>query len=148
MHIHPHRGLDDTLFGMSQEQVRLIHGSPEESKTQAEDEDETLAWYFWSEGFSLHFDSDADWRLTTIEVASPEAHLGLQPLIGIGLPELLAYLRTESRPFEEVDLEEDGYQLIEVPSWDLNFWLEDGLVAYVQWGVPVDEGGQAIWPPG
>lgn len=140
--IIPRVGLNDVQFGMSREQVRSIVGEPEELATYEEGTDDASeAWYFWADGISYHFDADSDWRLTTIEVSSPEALLEDRAVIGIPQSELVDLLHGRNAYWP--DSEEEP---VSVAEWDMNFWIQEGVLTDIQWGVPIGNDDREIWP--
>lgn len=142
MQIIPRIGFKDVLFGMSREQVRSIVGVPEEISTYEEGTDDASeVWYCWTDGVSYHFDADCDWRLTTIEVSSPDALFKDCAVMGISQLELVDLL--EGRDVHWPDNEEEP---VSVTEWCMNFWFEGGILTSIQWSVPFDDNDREIWP--
>ena len=78
-------GLGDIKFGISREDLKKIAGEPTEIDTfnASGDEDEYLteSWHYDEQEFSVSFDEEDNWRLTTISTSSENAILG-EKLIG------------------------------------------------------------------
>lgn len=135
--------MDDVLFGWTREQVEARVGPPEEvAEQEYEDGDHTVAWYYWSRGFSFHFDAEDDWRMCRVDVDAASARLNGLRVIGLSRQELLALLGSEEAPW----LEGPDRGLIDVEEWGVSFWLEQDRVASVQWGVLFNDADEIIWP--
>jgi hypothetical protein len=142
VHIIPKVGFKNIHFGMSREQVRSLVGEPEDLESYEEGSDDASeVWYFWSDGVSYHFDADSDWRLTTIEVSSPEALLENRAVMGISHLELKNLLHGKDAHWPESEEEP-----VSVTEWGMNFWIEEGVLTSVQWGVPIGDDDCEIWP--
>ena len=139
----PGIGMDDVLFGWTREQVEARVGPPEEAAEHAyEDGDHTVAWYYWSRGFSFHFDAEDDWRLSRVEVDAASARLNGLRVIGLSRQGLLEFLGAEQAAWTE----EPDSGLVDVQEWGVSFWLKEGVVVSVQWGVLFSDDDEAIWP--
>ena len=68
-------GLGDIKFGDTKEKIKHLLGEPGEVDTfNASGEEDgylTEAWHYDDQEFSLSFDEEDNWRLTTISVSSP-----------------------------------------------------------------------------
>ena len=145
MQIEPHIGTDTLRFGATLDEVRALLGEPEESETADLDGDvETTVWHYWEKGLSLFFDSDTGNRLTTLEVDTEEATLGGKPVVGLAVDQVPAFLESISAPAGG----HDDPEFVEVGAWDLNLWIEDGVVESVQWEVRRDDEDRPVWPEG
>jgi len=141
MHISPNIGLDTIRFGMKRDDVQAILGPPEERTAYKLDDYSTEAWYYWSQGISLNFDEELDWRLTTIEVDSPDAELiGHRP-IGMNRQALRTLLEGLT-----VEWTDDEMEPIRVAEWEMDIYFEDGVLGQVQWSVPLDADDSEVWP--
>ena len=127
---------------MSRDTIRGILGDPElVSPDDYGDNDLTEAWYYQSRGFSLHFNSNSEWRLICIEVDAPSTQMAGRLIIGLSRTALVTLLTNQGLSWDE---QEDG--LITVDTWSMNFWLEDGVLTSVQLGVLFDDDDNEIWP--
>ena len=143
MQIKPKIGLDNILLGMTREQVRALVGDAEQVSLDDDVEcDESVAWYYWSRGISFHFDAEDEWRLGYIEVSAPSALLNGKPVIGLSIEEFFTMLRSEGVLWTEGE-----HGLVFVDEWDLDFWIEEGRVASVQWAAYIDDDDNEVWPP-
>jgi hypothetical protein len=128
-------------FGMTRDEVRELLGKPEERDRSPVGSDESEAWYFRSRGLSLHFDSDVDWRLTTIEVGLPEAELDGQKLVGMTVEQLRA-----AHPGRLLAWNGDEFEPMTIDAWSMNLWIEDGVLGDIQWSVPFGADDRECWP--
>ena len=116
-------------------------GKPEESETYLDGEDATEAWYYWSRGFTVHFDADAEWRLSTIEVDHADAVLAGQRLVGMNLEQVRAAL-----PQHALEWDGDEMEPIDVDAWSMFLWIENGVLTQIQWWVPIGDDDRELWP--
>jgi hypothetical protein len=134
MRILPNIGLDDVRFGMTRNQVQDLLGVPEQQSIDGDGEDASEAWYYWSQGISMHFHADLGWRLGTIEINCPEAMLCGQRPVGMQRRELRTLLAGLT-----VDWSGDEFEPIRVKEWEMDIYFEDGLLSHVQWSVPIGD---------
>ncbi|MCA9319256.1 MAG: hypothetical protein KDB53_00910 [Planctomycetes bacterium] len=146
MKIQPCIGLDETLFGMTQDQVRALNGEPDEVAEDRDDGITTVAWYYWARSLSFNFDSDVEMRLMTIEIGADDATLAGQAVIGLSLRELQDFLRTQGLEGTEFDIDDEDGGYVTVDAWNMNFWIEDDYVTDAQWEAPLDDEGIPLWP--
>ena len=66
------KGLEDLPFGASQGGVEAVLGKPEEVDEMDLKGEQSVAWHYWELGISLNFDESLDFKLSSIDVASPE----------------------------------------------------------------------------
>lgn len=142
MHVIPGIGIDELRFGMTRDVVRAIVGDPEERTVVDPGGGQQMeAWYYWSRGLSLHFDAEDDDRLGCIELDAEYAELNGRCLEGLTFEGLRSI-------FPELGLEwcGDEFEPVTVDHWSLNFWIEDGVLYSVQWGVLFADEETVIWP--
>ena len=106
-------GLGDITFGDSKEKIDHLLGKPTDIDTfNASGEEEgylTEAWHFDDEEFSLSFDEEDNWRLTTISISSPDAIFNGQQLIGKEMDEVLKFFSSDDFGENELDdLSDEG----------------------------------------
>jgi len=86
MDIKPKIGVAEVYFGQTMAEVRAIWGDPESIDTffplEENPEDRNVDWYF-SPGIELSFDSEDDFRLTSITCESNICVYNKLPIIGI-----------------------------------------------------------------
>lgn len=143
--ILPGKGLGFLEFGMSRDQVKAILGEPDEidffDDPEAE-EDASESWHYDKLEISVSFDEYADWRLSAIAVSSPGYLLLGTSVVGMPQDELLKFLADNGiTDTEEEDWSEPGsgdHKLLTSEELQVNFWMEDGKVSEVQWGIFFD----------
>jgi len=146
-------GLGDIKFGMTRSQVKKLLGEPSEiEKFSYSDSDEDLSESFHYDELELSvgFDEDAEWRLVTLAVSSPDYEFMNKKLIGIDRDSLLATLEElgiKNLEYEN-DPSEDSPESILITSKDkgITFWLEDNVVSEIQWGPIYINEETIIWP--
>ncbi len=125
------KGLDDLPFGASQEEVEAVLGKAEESDELDMKGEKSIAWHYWEMGISVNFDESLDYKLSSIDVASPEVLLFEKPVIGMPIDEVKSFLADKKlgEPEEEVQrglIYEDA---------NLSLWFNGGDLEEIQWGV-------------
>jgi len=125
------KGLDDLPFGATQGEVESIFGKAEETDELDLKGEKSIAWHYWDIGLSMNFDENQDFRLSSIDVASPEVLLFDQPMIGKTMAEVKDFLADKKigTPVDEVQrglIYEDA---------NLSLWFNGGDLEEIQWGV-------------
>jgi len=134
-------GLGDIKFGISREDLISTLGDPTETDQYSPVEDEdymTESWHYDDHEFSVSFDEEDNWRLTTIAISSPDALINNVTLIGKKKEEVLEILKPLNLGEMEADDELEGIDNNELVSFvesSINFWFEDGVLSEIQWGV-------------
>ena len=109
-------GLGDITFGDSKEKIKHLLGEPGEIDTfNASGEEDgylTEAWHYDDQEFSLSFDEEDNWRLTTISISSPECLYNDQKLIGKSMDEVMKLI-TKFNYFS-IDVMNDGVKMIQL----------------------------------
>ena len=141
MNVRPLIGLDEVRFGMTRDDVERLLGEPEERAVECDGDEQTEAWYYWSRRLSAHFDAEVDWRLTTLDLGSPDAVLRGRRLVGATLDELRAAL-----PEFALEWHGNEFEPIEIDDLAMNLWIEDGVLESIQWSVPLDADEEERWP--
>ncbi|MFK7742718.1 MAG: outer membrane protein assembly factor BamE [Planctomycetota bacterium] len=141
MRLQLYTGLDEVRFGMTRDQVRAILGPPHKISVDQEGDDSTEAWYYKDPELSAHFDSDCDWRLSTLDSSEASLELDGKRLIGKTEAELRTACNSISWQWNG-----DEFEPLHVDEWALNFWIEDGVLQSIQWWVPVDGNDRERWP--
>ena len=146
-------GLGDITFGDSKEKIDHLLGKPTDIDTfNASGEEEgylTEAWHFDDEEFSLSFDEEDNWRLTTISISSPDAIFNGQQLIGKEMDEVLKFFSSDDFGENELDdLSDEGIdqKLISFLRASLNLMFENGKLSEIQWGVLWSNEDTPSWP--
>lgn len=148
MKIIPGRGLDSLKFGVTRQDVLDYLGQPEEISEEILNGEKRIAWYYWSQGLSAHFDEDNDFRLETLDIETEGANIGGFYLIGLSESKLLEVLEHNfGNLILEDQLPELDKKLYTIEDQGLNFWVEGGKLASIQWSPFFDnEKDEYIWP--
>jgi len=145
--IKPLAGLGEIKFGFTRNQVKSIIGEPSEVDTFQYDEEEedelTESWHYDEKEISFSFEEIEDWKLVNIAVSAEDFKLEGKTVIGLKKNELKELLATLDLGTLNDDTENNVISVIEK---QLNFWMDEGEVAEVQWNVDWDEEGEAIFP--
>jgi hypothetical protein len=146
-------GLGDITFGDTKEKIKHLLGEPGEVDTfNASGEEDgylTEAWHYDDQEFSLSFDEEDNWRLTTISISSPESLYNGNQLIGKNMEEVMKLIDVEELGENELeDLSDEGIdqKLIGFLRASLNLWFEEGNLSEIQWGVLWSNEDTPSWP--
>ena len=125
------KGLDDLPFGASQDQVEAILGKPAEKDELDMRGEKSIAWHYWDMGLSLNFDESHDYRLSSMDLASPEVELFGVAMIGKSREWVQEFLDKQSIG-ESQDEVQRG---LLYPDANLSLWFNGGELEEIQWGV-------------
>ena len=125
------KGLDDLPFGANQDQVEAILGKPAEKDELDMRGEKSIAWHYWDMGLSLNFDESHDYRLSSMDVASPEVELFGVAMIGKSREWVQEFLDKQSIG-ESQDEVQRG---LLYPDANLSLWFNGGELEEIQWGV-------------
>jgi len=146
-------GLGDIKFGYSKEKLKYLLGEPNEIDTyNASGEEDgylTESWHYDEHEFSVSFDEEDNWKLTTISISSPECMFNGNQLVGKEMDNVLQLLEKEDLGENELDdLSDDNIdqKLISFLPSSLNLWFEDGKLSEIQWGVLWSDEDTPNWP--
>ena len=136
------KGLGDIKFGCTRDELKKLIGEPSETDTyNASGEEDgflTESWHFDEQEFSVSFDEEDNWRLTTIAVSSPNFKFNGIQLIDLSINEVLTVLEDENlgdNELEDLSDENTNHKLISFISSSLNLWFEDDNLSEIQWSV-------------
>lgn len=146
-------GLGDIKFGSTKEKLKYLIGEPDEidsyNASGEEDGYLTEAWHYDEYEFSVSFDEEDNWKLTTISISSPECTFNDNQLIGKGMDEVLQLIDSEELGENELDdLSDDNIdqKLMSFLPASLNLWFENGKLSEIQWGVLWSDEDTPCWP--
>ena len=146
-------GLGDVVFGSNKEKLKYLLGEPSEvdnyNASGEEDGYLTEAWHYDEHEFSVSFDEEDNWKLTTISISSPEATFNGNQLIGKEMDDVLRFFNNEEFGENELDdLSDEGIdqKLVSYLRASLNLWFEDGKLSEIQWGVLWSDEDTPSWP--
>jgi len=147
------KGLGDIQFGCSKEKLKYLIGEPDEidsyNASGEEDDYLTEAWHYDEHEFSVSFDQEDNWRLTTISISSPDCLISDKQLIGKSMDAVLETLENENLGENELDDLSDGetnQKLISFLPASLNLWFENDQLSEIQWGVLWSDEDTPRWP--
>ncbi|PCJ67564.1 MAG: hypothetical protein COA58_00060 [Bacteroidetes bacterium] len=126
--IIPFIGFNQTKFGQSLEQVKLLLGEPTDStREKHEDGSEDVSLLYSELGVELTFMSEDDFRLGLISCYAPTYVLNGQSYAGMSEEEFLKTAKFPDLKLEEnlIDLKAKDYT---IDSKGLSIWIQDGFV--------------------
>lgn len=145
-------GLGDIKFGMTRDELKKLAGEPTEIDTfnASGDEDEYLteSWHYDDEEFSVSFDEEDNWKLTTISSSSENSVLG-EKLIGKKIDDVLSFLEKMGlgeNELEDLSDENINQKLVSYLRASLNLWFENDILSEIQWGVLWSDEDTPKWP--
>jgi len=125
------KGLDDLPFGASQDQVEAVLGKAEEKDELDMRGEKSIAWHYWEMGLSLNFDESQDYRLSSMDVASPEVELLGVAMIGKSREWVKEFLDKQGIG----ESQEEVQRGLLYPDANLSLWFNGGELEEIQWGV-------------
>lgn len=147
------KGLGPIKFGMIKQDITDLAGQPTEQDlynlSGEEDGFLTETWHFDEEEFSVSFDEEDNWRLTTITTSHMNCNLQGVELMGLSWGEIKEKISlSEFGAYEVEDLSDEQinqkcYSFIEC---SLNFWFMNDELTEVQWGVFWEDEDTPLWP--
>ena len=147
------KGLGDIQFGFTKEKLKYLIGEPDEidsyNASGEEDGYLTEAWHYDEYEFSVSFDEEDNWRLTTISISSLDCALNGTQLIGKEMDDVLVFLENEDLGENELEDLSDNVidqKLISFLTASLNLWFENGKLSEIQWGVLWSDEDTPSWP--
>lgn len=146
-------GLGDIKFGTSKEGLIKIAGQATETDiynaSGEEDGYLTESWHYDDDEFSVSFDEEDNWKLTTISTSSPDCQLNGKHLIGKSIDEVLKQLEDDGfgdNELEDLSNENINQKLVCYIDSSLNLWFEDDKLTEIQWGVLWSDEDTPKWP--
>jgi len=146
-------GLGDLKFGFTRENIKDILGEPDEVEQYSlsgDDDDQTESWHYDELELALSFIKVDEWRLVSLTTSSEESLFLGAEMIGLAQKDL----KTELKKLGVNDLETEDCSSAESPNLKLifsmnegiNFWLEEGVLTDVEWGVKHNDEEEIDWP--
>ncbi|MCB0402892.1 MAG: hypothetical protein KDD41_12465 [Flavobacteriales bacterium] len=150
-------GLSDIRFGMTKNELTSVAGEPEEKDLyqalddEDEDDDNYLSesWHYDEDEYSVAFDEEDGWRVTTISTSNPNASLFGKKLIGKSLNDVADFLANQDLgegEIEEMDEENSKLSVLSFLASSLNLWFTNGRLTEIQWGVLWKDEDTPDWP--
>ena len=146
-------GLGGIKFGFTREEVEALMGEPEEKEVYDLNDDKdykTESWHYDEYEIALSFVLFDEWRLVSVTCSFEDSLLFGKEVVGMKKKQLLKLL--EQNNVKDIQYEncssDDVADLLLAFSMSLgmNFWLEEGLVTDVEFGIKYDEQEEPIWP--
>ena len=144
--IIPGIGINDIVFGMTQRQVIEVLGEPDKEINPNEEGD--IVYIYNSIG-DFHFDSDEDFRLSSMEIeVNPELMISGINIFNKNRNEILELFEEENAEIKELENEEGPFETsIDFPALCLTVYLdENGRTDTISFGVMFNENDEIIWP--
>lgn len=143
MKIKPLIGIDNIMLGSSKEALFDLLGSPESSCSD-EWPDGTIseAWMYPERGFVLNFDSDTDYRLSTITITAKDAVLDDIKPIGLNI-------NTLKEKLPSIVLDEELSESVKdyvCPETEISFLVVNNVIEHVTLFPEYGADNVPIWP--
>jgi hypothetical protein len=146
-------GLGDLKFGMTRDDLLDLLGAPDEKENYSlsgDDDDQTESWHFDEIELAVSFIKVDDWRLVSLTTSSEDSLFRGVDIVGLSLNDLKKELINLG--IKDLEIEDCSNQ--EIPNLKLlfsmkegmNFWLEEGVVTDVEWGVRYTDNDEIDWP--
>jgi len=147
--IKPGIGIGELKFGLTRAEVEKILGKPDEVEKMSHSsfhDEPTEAWHYDGLNLSLAFDEADDWRLVNISTTSDESEIQGKKLFGLTQLSLIRTLNSLGLDDLDIDSSEPGQQLLSSEELHINFWLEKGELAEIQFGPHLIDDDTVKWP--
>jgi hypothetical protein len=136
-------GLDNLIFGMSQDEVKSILGMAD--KITETEKEEGIVCYFNKLLIKTKFDKNEDCRMYSIEVFNPEAIMFGQKIIDADMQKILKIL--ESNDCEKIEREDyDTFETIFCEEIWSTFLFEFDRLRSVEFSPLFGDDDKIIWP--
>lgn len=146
-------GLGNIKFGLTKDELTRLKGNPAEkdlyNASGEEDGYLTEAWHYDADEFSVSFDEEDNWKLTTISTSSEDAQLFGEKLIGLNIDEVISRLEKQGldeNELEDLSDENINQKLVCYLASSLNLWFENDQLTEIQWGVLWSDEDTPEWP--
>ena len=137
-------GLDNLVFGMTQDDVKTLLGEP--NKITDQELDFAIIYYYNEKMLKIKFDKDENLRLYSIEVFKPDVLMFDQKVIGKTKEQITSLLK--SLGFSELEFEDyDTFDTVFSEKIWTTFCFEfDRLVSFEFSPLFEEDGETIIWP--
>jgi len=134
-------GLDNLIFGMSQDEVKSILGVP----NKIIDEDYSIAFYYNDKMIKTRFDKDENLKLYSIEVVNRDARMFSQNLFGKSKEEITVLLK--SRGYSKIEYEDyDTFDTLFCEEIWTTFRFEFDRLHDIEFSPLFKNDDEIIWP--
>ncbi len=138
MKLNPKNGIDSLLFGMKQQDVTALYGTPDK---KFEDDDNNIIFLYNQQKLRLTFYEDEDFRLGYIITSNENATLLDKKVIGCNIKSLLADLPFKSWEQEDFDVTENHFN---ESNW-LTLQSEYDVVIRIELGAIINDKDEFEW---
>jgi len=139
-------GLGNIKFGITREELLKISGEPTETEQFADENYTTETWHYDEDEFSVSFDEEDNWRLTTIAVSSDKYTFSANKLINLPFNKVMELLKDENLGDNELENIDENQQILSFMDKSINFWFENKVLSEIQWGLLWKDEDTPIWP--
>lgn len=142
--IKPLIGIDNIILGSSKESIFDLLGQPESTNSD-EWPDGTISesWLYSASDLTLNFDSDNNYRLSTISTTSKQAELEGLKLIGQNIKPVI-----NNHPSIILDEDlADGVKDYVYPEKEISFWVVNDIIENITLFPEYDKSNDLpVWP--
>ncbi len=138
MKLNPKSGIDSLLFGMKQQDVMALYGTPDK---KFEDDDNNIIFLYNQQKLRLTFYEDEDFRLGYIITSNENATLLDKKVIGCNVKSLIADLPFKSWEKEDFDSTENHFN---ESNW-LTLQSEFDVVIRIELGAIIKDNDEFDW---
>ncbi len=126
--IHLLRGLCTLKFGQIPTDAEKFFGVPEETQTLNDEILDTTSYvmHYWTNGFSLFFDSNKNNVLHIVEVDNPNTILFSKPVFKLKEQELIDLLKSNGFKLSDTERHEWGEKRLSFDEAGLDCYFENG----------------------
>ena len=138
MKLNPKNGIDSLLFGMKQQDVMALYGTPDK---KFEDDDNNIIFLYNQQKLRLTFYEDEDFRLGYIITSNENATVLDKKVIGCNVKSLIADLPFKSWEKEDFDSTENHFN---ESNW-LTLQSEFDVVIRIELGAIIKDNDEFDW---
>lgn len=149
----PGIGLGDIRFGMLQNNVYSILGSPNEIEIYCFSElpnDKSEKWYYEKEELVISFNEEDDWKLDLISVNSGDYHIKQLNYFNQTFKDVKSHLTTLGYGNFEIEdwsnVDSPNHKLLRVDEMEMNFWFDNDKLSEIQLGPLFKDEETINWP--
>lgn len=138
MKLNPKNGIDSLLFGMKQQDVMALYGTPDK---KFEDDDNNIIFLYNQQKLRLTFYEDEDFRLGYIITSNENVTLLDKKVIGCNVKSLIADLPFKSWEKEDFDSTENHFN---ESNW-LTLQSEFDVIIRIELGAIIKDNDEFDW---
>jgi len=141
--IKPKEGYGEIPFGVASESVIEYLGEAEEIE-DIEDEDvfNTIIMNYWDQGLSVFMEGIEKSVVACFETEHPESTLFGERVFDMDEIQITELMSSKGYEIAETEIDETGEKRLSYDDAMIDFFLEDGELIAVNWGVLVNEKGE------